>query len=433
MNLSDVNLNSFLKLGYFIERNESYHPIDFSRIDRARYTNLRHAELLEIGKARLNESFDQLFDASRTHVVPISGGLDSRLILGALLERTEASKIHTYTYGVPGAYDYELGGVVAKRAGTRHVAWPLNQLSYHADDELAFAERSGRRCLLFHHPPMWQLERLYGGFVLWSGYVGDAVAGSWTYEDPSPTLEEAKRRHLQRRTYVRSTRLHRLEDEALLPYVSALQLPAGTITHDEAVLFAEAVPKFTEPHVLIRGLEYVKPLINGPWMDFMFSVPMEHRVHQRLMKDIAAAMFPDLFSLPSRNSLGLRPGASKLQRDAVFYGNRVRKLLHQFVPSVVHPYVLYNDFNEAIRSSPDLQQIVKDSLEALWRRGIVSWLDMDALFKRHVRRLRNHGDALIILASLEFVLKSEEAHLARHTSERAAHSGAGPENQIESA
>src|SRR5690606_15813669 len=42
-----------------------------------------------------------------THLVPLSGGIDSRILLGALLRHVSPREIRTVTFGTPGAWDYD--------------------------------------------------------------------------------------------------------------------------------------------------------------------------------------------------------------------------------------------------------------------------------------------------------------------------------------
>jgi hypothetical protein len=412
---SSISVESFLKLGYFIEYDAERRPIDFSRIERAQYVGVPRQELLRQGAAKLREAFAGLFESGREHVVPLSGGLDSRLLLCALLEHTPASNIHTYTYGIPGCYDYEIGSLVAKHAGTKHVTFPMNRVTYHRDDLLEVAKREDCQAVLFYNQPLREVERLYGGGIFWSGYVGDAVAGSYLFDPPARSLSDAKRAHLKHRTLVSSTKLHRVSDEELLPYMAGGRLSPDILTWDEQVLFDEAVAKFTVAHVLWKGFDYKTPLINTPWMDFMFAVPNPLRLDTKLMIDIGRTTYPGLFNLPSKNRIGHRFDTPEPVLRATFWLNRVRKLAHQFVPSVNWPNSQYNDFNEAIRTSADVRGLVRDGLDGLKRRGICDWVDFDGLWSRHQRRLRNHADALIVLASLELLLCARE-ELARASS-----------------
>jgi len=410
MDRSQLRVQSFLKLVYFIDFEADLRPIDFSRIDREPYAGLSRTALVDVGCRKLRDTFSALFDPNAEHVVPISGGLDSRLILGALLELMPAQKLHTYTFGIPGTYDYDLGCLIAKHAGTKHLALPLDGISYHKAEMLDFARRSQRQAMLFYHPPVRELVQRYTDAVIWSGYVGDAVVGSHLHTPPSETLIEAKRIHIKNRSIVRSMRLHRCPDEDFLPFVGGGGLDPDVLTYDEQVLFAEAVRKFTAPLVLFDGFRYLTPLINSPWMDFNFSVPNRFREHEALMISIARKAFPKLFALPTKNSLGLGLGTPAPVIRALTLVNKARKLLHQFAPNRVrYPHILYNDYNEAIRTSPDVRGIVLDALADLRRRGLTPWLDLDAIVKRHMRRFRNHGDALIVLASLELVHQAGEA------------------------
>ena len=91
-----------------------------------------------------------------------------------------------------------------------------------------------------------------------------------------------------------------------------------------------------------------------------------------------------------------------------FWLNRIRKAGHQFIPSINWPNSQYNDFNEAIRVNSSLRHLVRESIDDLRGRGICDWVDFDGIWRRHDWRIRNHGDALIILASLELNLKAKE-------------------------
>jgi hypothetical protein len=181
------------------------------------------------------------------------------------------------------------------------------------------------------------------------------------------------------------------------------------LSYDEQVLFEEAVPKFTESLALFEGFEYVTPFVNSPWATFMFSAPARARREERLLLLLARAAYPSLFELPTKNSLGLSPSVSRSWLQVHRQVNRIRKLAHQFVPTVNYPHMITNDFDEGFRVSPDLRRIGRDALDALTTRGVVNWLDLDRLWQTHQRRIRNFGDALLVLVSLELCIAAREA------------------------
>ena len=82
------------------------------------------------------DRFDALFDAlvelapSGRHIIPLSGGWDSRAILGALLERIDSDRIRTVTFGMPGQLDYDLGKTVADSVGIEHHAFDLRSINF---------------------------------------------------------------------------------------------------------------------------------------------------------------------------------------------------------------------------------------------------------------------------------------------------------------
>ena len=216
MSPEELLIRGYLRFGYFMNYREERIPIDYSRVDKQRYEGASFDELVRIGVQLLNATFEKLLIHRRQNVVPLSGGLDSRLVLGALREHVDPKDIHTFTFGVPGSYDYEIGNAVAKELGTRHVAMPLNTESYSVDDEIEAARRTDYQGILFHHPPLWKLDRLYAGGLYWSGYVGDAVAGSYLKRAPSRSLQEAQLTHLQSRRLVKSINLHGCAEERLI-------------------------------------------------------------------------------------------------------------------------------------------------------------------------------------------------------------------------
>jgi len=408
LNPDELRINSFLRFGYFCDYDKQLAPIDFSRIDKDSHEDVSWEDLVKLGVEKLNETFTELWQEGRQHVVPLSGGLDSRLILGALLEHTSANELCTYTYGLTGSYDFEISNSIAKRIGTQHLPIRLDEFAYSIQNEYLSAKRTDCQGVLFHHPPFEILDDHFPSGLFWSGYVGDAIAGSYLRSKPSTTLREAQLRHLQSRVFVRSIKLHRCTDEDFLACMYEDHIDPEVLTLDEQVLFSEAATKFTAPLVLFSGYEFVTPLINTPWMDFILSVPNQYRYRQRLMIEVCRTAYPHLFSLPSANRLGHTFDASNRTVRSTFWINRVRKALHQFFPSVNWPNFQYYDFNEAARSNSSYRQILEKSINDLRDRGICDWVDFDGIWRRHDWRIGNHGDALVTLASLEIVLRAGE-------------------------
>lgn len=73
------------------------------------------------------------------------------------------------------------------------------------------------------------------------------------------------------------------------------------------------------------------------------------------------------------------------------------------------PMTNYIDLDFFLRRDENLQKIVFSELQDLKGRGLVDFIDIDAIKSRHMKRQKNHADALKMLFSLEINLKGLEA------------------------
>jgi hypothetical protein len=196
MNLAD--LNSFLKLGYFLDYKNPRYQLKFDSIEKDKYEDAGEEELIELGIGLFNNAISKKYKKNQKNVVPLSGGLDSRAILGSLLHHTEASNIKTYTFGTPGTYDYEIGKQIAQKLGTNHISLDLTKEKYIMDDLLEMSKRVNHQTVLFHHPPVSHLDNLIGDSIVWSGAIIDVFFGRHKHIRISDNEIEAKRNFIEK-------------------------------------------------------------------------------------------------------------------------------------------------------------------------------------------------------------------------------------------
>lgn len=79
--------------------------------------------------AALDTTMTRLLERTdgRRLLLPLSGGLDSRLLLAWLLAHGEAGRVATFTYGVAGAREVEVSRAVAQEAGVAWTAVPYER------------------------------------------------------------------------------------------------------------------------------------------------------------------------------------------------------------------------------------------------------------------------------------------------------------------
>ncbi|MFW5700924.1 MAG: hypothetical protein ACOCWM_04465, partial [Cyclobacteriaceae bacterium] len=120
-------VDTYLYYSYIHKCNAEILNHDFwqSRPVKNRYTIMETAD-------RFDQIFDQLLNenSSSKHIVPLSGGWDSRAILGALCERINNDEIETVTFGVPGQLDYDIGLMIGKKTGVKFNSLDLRLIDF---------------------------------------------------------------------------------------------------------------------------------------------------------------------------------------------------------------------------------------------------------------------------------------------------------------
>jgi hypothetical protein len=398
--MNKENLNSFLKLGYFLDYENKNISIDISNIKKQNYQDISEKELINTGSKLWRESISTNFDTNQKHLVPISGGLDSRAILAGLLEHTEAKNINTYTFGTPNTLDYDVGSYVAKKLGTNHTSFDLTQYIFNQKELEDISKRVDFQTILFHHAPVWEVDKKFEGCQNWCGFMGDPLAGSKLTNEPSPFLELAKRQFIKKNTYVSSIDL--TNGANFNELIECVLIDKTSLTLDEQLDFQNRQTKYIAPHVLMRGYEYKTPFLYQPWIDFMLSVPNSFRTDESLYRKILLHSFPKEFSYKTKTNFGLPLGVSK---NAIFIKKVQDKILRTLKLSSGKS-INYLDFNEKLRTKNDLRDIITSNILDLKERDIINWIDIEDILKNHLSKKGNFADALIVFASLEIHLKS---------------------------
>lgn len=397
-----VHLSSFLALGFFLDT-ESEFEFDLSGVDPERFRGASDAELFPVCAARLREAVARGFEAGREHVVPLSGGLDSRALLALLLEGAEASQLCTCTFGAPGTWDYELGNQLARDLGTRHVTWPLTEHRYEREELIETSRRIRHQTVLFHHPPLREMRERFGSHVVWSGFLGSRVTRA---PEIGGSDRGAPLRFMEHYQYVRSLRLAPVSNSRLAEALVVPQARRTPLGLDEDLNFEFRQRRFIAPHVLPLGFEYRTPFADPAVAGFFLSLPREERVKSRFYRRFLDATFPALFEIGTKNTEGLSLGAS----DARVLARKLRRKARRRLPAVLRRgpdrMLNYLDFERALRERGDLRTLVQESLSALNARRLLEPIDPLAIWQRHLRGEADHADALIVLTSLEIHLEA---------------------------
>ena len=339
-------------------------------------------------------------------MVPLSGGLDSRAILGAILEQTEARNIATYTYGLPGTLDFEIGNRIARWAGTRHVRMDLRSF--------AFSEARVRQTAVMSDantevvkPSIWtQVVETFGRDVqYWSGFTGDGLAGSHFIPERGDT-DAAVAAYVAGDT--RSLQFQRASEwraEDSWPVARETKYD-GLLSRHEAVWFENHVERYTAHHIFMRGNSYALPFMDDSFATLMLALSPELRQNKRLFNRMVVGMYPKLFAFPT-SGYGYRLAGRRVRHAAFRADNVWRKALWRVLPGRVrHPGASYIDFSYGVRSRKDVREVVRDAVSAFARRGILDPGRVRLLLHEHMTGVRDTSALLTLLTSLELSMRS---------------------------
>jgi len=400
MNFS--NLNSFLELGYFLLYDCEEYKVNIENINKNKYSSYSKDELFQIGSELWQKSISDLFETNKKNLVPFSGGLDSRALLAGLLEHTEAKNIHTYTFGVPGALDFEIGNLVAKELGTQHININLDEYTYSTEGLLDVSKRMNCQTLLLYHDPISILDEKFSDYLIWKGFLGETLAGSHLHHNPSQSIDMAIDNFITDNRFVKSIDLKYPGSNyySLLDFDNNIN--PNALTYEEQLDLRNRQTKYIAPHVMLNGFEYKLPFCNQALTDFFLSIDNAYRRDQRLYKEMLLSLYPELFSKPTATYSGLSLRSGKTQR----FLNRIFNKAKRMVGYKPLKKLNYFDFGQRMKTDKQFYNLIRTNIYELAERKIVDWIDIVKLFKSHVNGEKDYSDALIVLVSLEIHLKN---------------------------
>lgn len=430
LDISSAAAAAFLHLGYVPGTATLYQGVDclpggttialagsgWRVLTRLRYADLIRAQpygIASLSTPAVHELGMRIFDTALcrslsetgTVVVPLSGGFDSRTILAALLEHLSPREIASYTYGVPGTLDFDIGNRVAEVAGTRHTVIDERELSFDADGLIETARISDANSSLFHAFVWTEVRRRFGTNVTyWSGFTGDGIAGASCQPGDSATGDGVS--EFMAAEGAPSFWKHDARVTSTVERLVARDTKYdGVLAPREAVWFENHVERYAAHQIFMAGLTYATPFMDDAFVRFMLEAGPRHRTGKRMFERMVTGRFTKLFQLPTRSSgylLSDRPmrhgpwRARQLLRQAQYRLTRHR---------TTHPHTAYLDFGRALRDRHDVRAVVRPWLEDLSARGLVEPRDLLRFWTEH-QQGADHRRTLLHLASLEGCIKA---------------------------
>ncbi len=374
--------------------------------------------LIERGEAALQESVEAIFEResfpeNATHTLLLSGGLDSRTVLALLLDQVVPDQIAVGSYGVPGAFDYELAHEVAKNTGVTVYRYDLRPQHFEWCHEkvLNYAKTLPHPTRIFeayinHHARTQVAQKRPGTTVQWSGW-GETTAGSHlSHYLPSELGWGAQCGQFARWNNETAIDLTPIGFDPRTSLPGEPPADRSDLNYGEQLDYAVRQQCFIKPFV--NPSDCFSPFLDEKWLQFILPLPYRLRVNRRLFKKVVRRAWPRLFALPTETNDGLPLKKDTLPGKMSHLFGRVRRKIQRETPFLsTYRKVQYFDFSTALRTENSFRGLVRSLLARLDDRPVVSWIDVDRLWKAHQDGMDLNLD-LRILAGLELCLEACE-------------------------
>lgn len=404
-------IESFLYFGYVprIRPDWSHQPWAKVPVDHT-IGQLSDAAAAQAAARTFGAAFDH--EEPGPQVVLLSGGFDSRAILGALLERYNTREIVAATYGTPGTLDYELGKLVARDVGVAHVPIDLSTRTVSILDVERVAREFDQPMWLFGSLSNRLVAATIGNGTYWSGYLGGPVTGSHTPVAPSRSWELAAERHVARAPFADCNRILAPQYDPATTFPAAPVQFHSPLTLDERVDLVLRQHAFLAPEHAMAHQHCAMPYLGEAFLNVMFNARPEHRRGQILYKRMLARTYTRLFELPLKGTLGLKQSAGPLRRGLRRAGVSARLRMYRVTgsPRFVPPNVNHVEWNGAFRRREDLRVLAMSAMKRLAATGLVPWCDLERLVTDHIARRVHAGLAISQLISLQAYLDTHDGH-----------------------
>lgn len=399
------SLCGFLTFGFFPD----YRPdinVDLSDVDKMRFIDTPEEEIFKLIHQSFREILEAEYKPGSPVLLPLSGGLDSRALLGNLLEFHEARDIHTFTFGIPEAADFELSNIMAKTVGTTHRNYNLHDYHYSTETLIAVSKLTRSQTRLFGVAPHEEILRDYRGFQLWSGIMGGHIGGSSIPVNPNMSYDESlcffSRKHCPT-----SINLSPVDEKEIFPLLKPEQLiDPKNLSYYEQLNIANKQLKLIYPHVIPTGIDFVAPFLHKKITDIFLSLPNQVRKDKKFYKKYLRKQYPALFTIPSKTNENLSLNSSPARVLINKVHRNLKRRVNNYYPVFFDPEVNYIDFRESSIRRKDFSQMIRENFFDLKERNLLDWIDFDMIWNSRNYWSQKFLTEILLLVSLEIHLKA---------------------------
>jgi hypothetical protein len=394
----EEKLLSFLYFGFDVTRgarlNES--------ISRNKRRKVDHHNLIRRGIDAVRNTFKDEVSGTQghQHIIPISGGLDSRAILGGVLQHVPTQNITTITFGTPSTWDFEIGQLVADTAKVKNITINVRNIKWTEQMLVNTAKRTCKPVPIFE-----KAVNLYcrdkvddDNPVYWSGYMGDPIAGSHLTKYELEGWNEAVEIFVRNNCITKLLTPSSFKPKKMMPN----ERLNPHIENYEQIDWSIRQPLYVKEIVCSKKSK--TPFLNEKWLSYMLNVPNEERFRRGIFKKIMSKAYPGLFGLPAAPCYGWRLNDPFILKEASRIKEAVKsKVLRLLNIDYTRKSTNYISFESEFRKN--LKTLVKKQLRDLKNRNVIAESKINKIWRDHMAGM-DMSSELRLLVSVESYLKS---------------------------
>lgn len=345
--------------------------------------------------------------------IPLSGGLDSRTIVGSIQKKHYP--IYTFTFGKKNCHDGKFARMMANELGTVHQFF-----EFEPDDLVSYAEKTvyltdGMKNCIHSH-----IYNIMDGIDQTVDVILDGVQGI-KLGTPDPRLYKASDdtillfllNPLENIELFFSKSFYNNIKQYLTHFMNDIQRNSSIHLSLNRFSYFQLLQRkrrfsFYGPVILRSKVETRFPFYDNDIMDFILTVPPNLRLNEKIYLKSIIKLFPHLSTIPWQKT-GLPPTASKLHVRIHGKMEGLKRILNYLaqkttgIKQVFKDDRDYQDYNNWMRYNKKLREYIYNILldERTQRRPYFNQEYINGILDQHMNGNKNHSELIGRLLTFE--------------------------------
>ena len=389
-------------------------------------------ELIDELGALWQRSVERRIKKDEKIIIPLSGGLDSRAILAAAMRCTSKDNIITFTFGERGSFDFEIGKMVAEKAGVTNIPIGVEKEDFEKQYNILINNIEGMIDATPYFPTMGYKEMKKYGSRLYIGYMGDPIMGSHISLKMLNKKLNSEQDYIEAKNIIfEKHRLNDLKDVQGLFNPSYLNIENFKYSFENTLnvlkrTYNEDMPNYCaiwdykhrqDKYTMFavfrykEYFEYSTPFLDNELIDFMLKIPPELRLDENLYKSMLLKKYPELFELPVKNNAGLRLDAGDvslfLSRAILFIKRKTNKISSMLIKRNIflNKRKNYIDYDNLLRRDKEYRNYMRKIIEKIEEREYFNKDYIEEIWRLHMRGKKNYSMLFGLLVTFELFLE----------------------------